>query len=610
MEQEKQTDAAREFSGLNRLFKSRFVESVRGMVKDGTFGDFYADWKWIFAYSKRYRWAVLFYIVLGVASSTLSIAASVADKYLVDIVVSRSVDKLWLLIAAAVGGTAFSLLFSSVVSRLSTRISIDVNNDIQADVFARILDADWKELSRYASGDLLNRFGGDVNTVASNAVNWLPNLIIGLYTFLSTLLVILHYDATMAVIALLSAPFLLLSSRYLMRRMRQHREEVLRLNSGMMSFENEAFYHFDTIKSFGLADRYCGELNRWQGQYRDCNLRYNLFSIKANIWMSALGQAVTYAAFGYCLYRLWSGAITYGTMTLFLRQSSRLASNFKTLVSVFPGMLNGAVSAHRVRELTELKKEVHDPAAAQKLARVAANGLTVRVEDACFAYEKDQPVLQTCSLTAAPREIVALVGPSGEGKTTLLRLLLGLIQPDTGKAVLAAGELEIPMNADTRRFFAYVPQGNTVLSGTIAENMRLVRPDATDAEIEAALRTACAWGFVQKMERGIHSRIGERGKGLSEGQAQRLAIARALVRNAPILLLDEATSALDPDTEQRILQNLMQECTGRTCIITTHRPSVLAMCSRIYRVKAGTVTELTGDEAERLRQTARDANGA
>lgn len=591
-----------QYTGLNRWLRSAMIARLQASRREGTFGTFLGDWKWIFEYSRRYRAAVVFYVLMGIASSTLGIGASVASKYLIDIVLARSTDRLWLLVLAAVAGTVFSLTFNGVVSRLSARISIDVNNDIQADIFSRILDADWKSLSAYASGDLLNRFTNDVNTVASNAVNWLPNVLISTYSFLATFLVILHYDVTMAFLALLSAPFLLLTSRYLMRRLREYRRKVLELNSGMMSFESETFSNFDNIKSFGLTERSCRRMTGWQRDYKKTNLAYNLFSIQANVWLSVLGSVVTFAAFGYCLFRLWSGAITFGTMTLFLQQSNRLSSTFNKLVSIFPGMVNGAVSAHRVRELTELEREPHDDAAAAALQARAAGGLRVEMQDAGYAYEPGKPVLHDCVFSAAPNQIVALVGPSGEGKTTILRLLLGLIRPTEGRVELCAGDRRFAMSADTREFFAYVPQGNSLFSGTVADNLRMMKEDASDAELEAVLRSACAWEFVQGMDHGLYSRVGERGKGLSEGQAQRLALARALLRDAPILLLDEATSALDPATERRILQNLMQECSGRTCIVTTHRPSVLGLCSRIYRVSGGTLTELDRREAARLMQ--------
>ena len=189
---------------------------------------------------------------------------------------------------------------------------------------------------------------------------------------------------------------------------------------------------------------------------------------------------------------------------------------------------------------------------------------------------------------AKPGEIVALIGPSGEGKTTLIRLILGLVRPQGGSAVMInADGREVELNADTRHLFAYVPQGNTMLSGTLAENLRMAREDATDEQIVDALKTACAWEFVSRLPLGINSHIGERGRGLSEGQAQRIAIARAILRDAPILLLDEATSALDVATERQVLRSIIQNHPNKTCIVTTHRPSVLRSCDRIYRI-AGT----------------------
>lgn len=183
----------------------------------------------------------------------------------------------------------------------------------------------------------------------------------------------------------------------------------------------------------------------------------------------------------------------------------------------------------------------------------------------------------------------------------MIRLILGLIRPEKGVAVIVASNgQEIAMNAETRHFFAYVPQGNTILSGTIAENMRMVREDATDEEIIEALKIACAWDFVEKMPENIHSNVGERGRGLSEGQAQRISIARAVLRDAPVLLLDEATSALDVTTERNVLRNIVEQKPNKTCIVTTHRPSVLNLCQRVYRVMETKVTELDEEESSRM----------
>ena len=410
----------------------------------------------------------------------------------------------------------------------------------------------------------------------------------------------MYYDVTMAFIALLSAPFLLLASRYLMRKNKEYRQRVLEMNSKLMSFETETFYNMDTIKSFGVMEHYSKGLRKWQEKYKDYNLDYNMFSIKTNIGLSLLQTAVSFIAFGYCLFRLWTGSITYGTMTLFLSQRSQLSGNFSSLVGIIPGMLNSSVSAHRIRELVELKKEVHIPESSE-LDELVADGFTVQMRDVDFSYVEGKQVITDSAFVAGPGEIVALVGPSGEGKTTMIRLILGLVCPQEGEAVIRGSDgREVPLNAETRHLFAYVPQGNTILSGTIAENMRVVREDATDEEIIQALKIACAWDFVEKMPDTIHTKIGERGRGFSEGQAQRIAIARAVLRDAPVLLLDEATSALDVTTERKVLKNIIQQKPNKTCIVTTHRPSVLNLCQRVYRVVDTKVTELDEQESSRV----------
>lgn len=586
-----------EFSGWNRLFKSRAVQMILDRIDDGTYREFFADWKWIFSFSAKYKKVIVFYTILGIFSTTMGLGSSVVSKYLIDIITGYQLDRLWVLLLAMIGSTVFSLVFSSLVSRYSLKLSLYVNNDIQAEIFDKIMDADWMKLNGYTSGDLLNRFNNDVGTIANNAVSWLPNVIIHVYSFLATFAVILYYNATMAWIAFLSAPVLLLSSRYIMRKNREYRKRVLEMNSEMMSFETETFYNFDTIKSFGIMGHYGRKLRSWQKKYRDYNLEYNAFSIKTNVWLSLLGAGISFIAFAYCLFLLWSKAITYGTMTLFLSQRSKLSSDFNSLVGIVPGMLNSAVSAQRVRELMELPKEAHDPAATAQLEKLAADGFSVCMRGVHFSYVEDHQVLTDSDFLAQPNEIVALVGPSGEGKTTMLRMILGLIHPESGDAVLIDRDgNEVRMNADIRRFFSYVPQGNTMVAGSIADNLRMVKEDATDAEIVDALKIACAWEFVKALDGGIYGELGERGRGVSEGQAQRIAIARAVLRDCPILLLDEATSALDVETERRVLKNIIRQRPNKTCIVTTHRPSVLGMCRRVYRVMDTKVTEL--DEAE------------
>ena len=589
MDEEKQNE------NRNPSFES--LDILISRWKDGTFGEIIDDWKWIFTYSLRYKGAIAFYLFLGIFSTSMGLVSSVASKYMIDIITGYEQSKLWVMVAVMVGSTVFSLTFNSIISRITAKLSIDINNDIQADIFDKIVDADWLSLNQYSNGDILNRFNGDIGTVSSNAISWLPTIIIAVYNFIATFFVI---DWIMAVIALGSAPFMLLMSRFMIKKQRDYSKKVREMSSELMTFEVEAVYNFDTIKSFGIAPHYSKKMRWWQSKFRDISLKYNLFSIKTSIVMSIMGTAVQMIAFGYCLFRLWTNDITYGTMTLFLQQRSKLSSAFSNVVSIIPSFLNSSVSAHRIRELVQLPREVHIPESSEMDA-YAEDGFRVEMKDVNFSYVKDTRVITDSAFEANPGEIVALVGPSGEGKTTMIRLILGLIRPqDGGVSLRAANGKTIEMNAETRHLFAYVPQGNTIISGTIAENMRMVKEDATDEEIIEALKVSCAWDFVEKLPDTINSSVGERGRGLSEGQAQRIAIARAVLRNSPILLLDEATSALDVTTERTVLRNIVKQHPNKTCIVTTHRPSVLNLCQRVYRVMETKVTELSEEESSRM----------
>lgn len=585
---------------VKKVLGSEALGILLSRWRDGTFTEILSDWKWILTYTRRYRRAVWAYTVLGVISSTLGLVSAVASKYTIDIITGYDSSQLWFVILVMLLSALIGLLLRSVTSRISIRITLWVNNDIQAEVYDRLLNADWQELNRFSSGDLLNRLTGDTGSVAGNAIHWLPDLIVAAYSFIATLAVILHYDWVMALLALASAPFLLLTSRRLIGGMRSHQQHLRQVSSQLMAYETESLHNLDAIKGFGITGRYSDGLRQQQEDFRQASLDYNLFSIKTEALLSILGSAVQMAAFCYCLYLLWSGRILYGTMTLFLSQGTKLTSAFNSLVRTVPNFLSASVSARRIRDLFDLPPEPAQPLD-EALERAAVKGFTVQVEAADFAYDPAQPVLRRAALTAAPGEIVALVGPSGGGKTTMIRLLLGLIHPSEGRACLRTCDgQQLEMDAALRRFFSYVPQGNTLLSGTIADNLRMVRPEADDAALEQALRAACAWEFVSKMPEGLNATVGEHGHGLSEGQAQRIAIARALLRDAPVLLLDEATSALDVATERAILRNLVREYPHKTCIVTTHRPTVIGLCQRVYQVSGGELRQLSAEEAQRL----------
>ena len=333
-------------------------------------------------------------------------------------------------------------------------------------------------------------------------------------------------------------------------------------------------------------------------------LDFQKMSILTSVLMSIIGFIVSYSCYGWGIYRVWDGVISYGTMTMFLSLSSTLTGTLNSLISLVPNAINLTTSAGRIMDILDMPREdfSHDKEVQAFKKESETAGIHISIDRLDYTYHNGTEVFCDASLQAAPHEIVALVGPSGEGKTTMLRLILALLTPGNGTITLWS-ELDtsrktLSLSPSCRQLFSYVPQGNTMFSGTIAENMRHVKPDATDEEIKEALSIACAWDFVNAMKDGIHSVLMERGGGLSEGQAQRLSIARALLRRSPILLLDEATSALDVATERKILKRIREDTTPRTCIVTTHRPTVLSMCDHVYEIRNKTCVILKDSEIE------------
>ena len=279
---------------------------------------------------------------------------------------------------------------------------------------------------------------------------------------------------------------------------------------------------------------------------------------------------------------------------MFFQMANALSSSFSSLIQIVPSAINAATCAGRLMAVSELEKEAAlDKEQADVIRKTAGKEITIKMKNITISYGDDRKIIHEGEFTANPGEITAVIGPSGEGKTTLLRVLLGLLYPVEGTAELKNAEgKKCRLSAETRELFSYVPQGNTVFTGTIIENMRIVKADATDEEIQEALQTACACDFVKKLPDKMETMIGEKGSGLSEGQAQRLAIARALLKNAPVLILDEATSALDMDTEEQVLRNIMKKDSSRTCIVTTHRPSVLSVSDHIYEIRESNLKKL------------------
>ena len=542
---------------------------------------------WLSKYSLHYKKEVLWYIFIGVLGTAISLIGSIFSKYIIDAVTGFDTKAIIAALGFYVLMQLFQILVRAVSGRINMRVSIRVNQQITAQVYDKLLNTDWEALSTYHSGDLLTRVAGDVSTISSSVLGWFPELLTRLLQFTGTLGVILYYDATLAVLALLSAPVTLLMSRYVIKMMRHHNQKMRQLSSEMMVFNEESFQNIQLIKSFDRTDAYSQKHRKLQQRFKETSMDYNRFSIHKNTIMSLAGTVVALVCFCWAIYRLWSGHITYGTMTLFLQLSGSLTAAFGALAGLVPGAINAATAARRIMVIMELPAEDRSdaPAAEAFVQAHKASSFRIEAKDLSYHYEDGTPVLSDSDFVADAGQIVTFVGPSGEGKTTLLRLLLGIVRPKNGSLELCAEDgSRIRVSASTRALFAYVPQGNTFFSGTVRENLQIIRPDATDAQLYDVLQLACADELIRALPLGLDTPVREQGGGFSEGQLQRLCIARALLSGAPILLLDEATSALDIETEKKVLDNIMRSQKGRTCIITTHRPSVLEISHRVYRI--------------------------
>ena len=554
------------------------------------------EYAWLSRYSLHYKKEVLWYIFAGILGTAVSLGGSILSKYIIDAVTGFDSRGILIALVFFVLMQLSQILIHAVSSRISAKVSIRVNQQITAQVYDKLLITDWEALSAYHSGDLLTRLAGDVTTVSSSVLGWFPELFTRLLQFAGTLGVILYYDTTLALLALVSAPVTILMSRYVIKMMRHHNQKMRQLSSQMMVFSEESFQNLQLIKSFDKTDAYSQKHRQLQQQFKNASMDYNRFSIHKNTILSLVGTLVALVCFSWSIYRLWSGHITYGTMTLFLQLSGTLTATFSALAGLIPGAVNAATAAGRIMVIMDLPAEDRgDPELAEEFIAQYKNApLKVEAKKLSYHYEDGRTVLLDSDFTADAGQIVTFVGPSGEGKTTLLRLLLGIVHPKSGSLALQAEDgSRIDISPSTRSLFAYVPQGNTMFSGTVAENMRLICPDATDDQLYDALRLACAEDFIRQLPLGLNTPVLEHGGGFSEGQLQRLCIARALLSDAPILLLDEATSALDMETERKVLENIMHSQRGRTCIITTHRPSVLEISHRIYRIRHDKIEPVT-----------------
>lgn len=562
------------------------IKKLIRKIKDGTVGQILCELRWISAYSRQYWWAIGWNILLGIFGTGITLFAGVISKDIIDIVTGYQNGHAVRTAVIYITMQVTAIVLSAVTSRISAKVQLRVSQGLRADVFKRIMSAQWEPLSEFHSGDLLARSSRDTDMVAGSVMSLGPSLVVNSLQFIGIFVILFWFDKTLAVLALASAPITLLLSGFFVKKIRKYSKKMRQIGSETTSFHTEVFRNIRFIKAFYAVDSYCDKLTDIQRKQKDAVLEHNRFSVLTSSLMSFVGMVISGVCFLWSAYRLWGNYITFGEMMLFLQLSGGLAGAFSALVSLVPSAVTAATAAGRIMEITQLPaEEIGDMTQAERLLQQGRIG--VNVNDLNFSYRSGKDVFREAHFHAEAGEIVAVIGPSGCGKTTLLRLLLGMM-PIQGGSIKLIGEdsgSELFVSPSARRLFSYVPQDNTLFSGTISDNLRIMAPNATDDMLEEALKTACAYDFVMDLPEGLNALVGESGDKLSKGQIQRISIARALLSDAPILLLDEATSALDVKTEHTLLENIMKDRKGRTCILTTHRPSVLSICQQVYLIQ-------------------------
>ena len=457
-------------------------------------------------------------------------------------------------------------------------LGIKAQNRMQQQMLDRLLRAEWQSKDLFHSGDIINRLEQDVQTVVTFITETLPNTLAVVTLFVGAFFYLMQMDFWLACITVGIMPLFVAVSRIYVSQMRKYTRRVRTSDSEVQSLLTETVQHRMLIKTLEATDRMVNRLVDTQTTLREHVRQRTKFSIASNVFVNggfSLGYLV---AFLWGAVRMSAHTITFGQMTAFLQLVNRIQSPAKDLTRLAPAFVSVFTAAERLMELEEAPQEQ------QGTGVVMPSPCGIRFNDVSYAYgDAEKPVLSQLSFDFRPGTCTAILGETGAGKTTLIRLMLALIHPQQGKVEIYSQHQSEVVSPLHRCNFVYVPQGNTLLSGTIRDNLVIGRPEASDSELQEVLHMACA-DFVNALPQGLDTVCSEAGGGLSEGQAQRITIARALLRNRSIMLFDEATSALDPDTERQLLQNILSD-KHKTIIFITHRPAVVDYCDKVLRVE-------------------------
>lgn len=506
---------------------------------------------------------------VSVSRELINIATGTSGKNLADVCI--------LLVVLLLIRLGVQILISYMNVHASSKLEISLKRRI----FKNLISKDYLSLSAYHSGELLNRINNDVSVIVNGVITLIPSAALFLTSIVGGFIYLYTIDNILALLILAVGPIVFVGARLYSKRYKTLHKKCQDANGKTQSFMLEMLQNLLVVKSFSNENAVLDHNETLQRKSYKLRVRRTTVSVISNIAMFLVFNAGYYFSLAYGAYRLWSGAITYGDVTAILQLVNQIQTPFKNVSSLVPQAFSMIASAERIMELEELKTEA-ETGSKSLPAGICGSGAEIVFDNVHFAYNADSKI-SVMNFSFKLGEFTAIAGESGIGKSTAIKLLLGILTPQLGRIYLKTRDGEYDLGSRTRALFSYVPQGNLILSGTIRENITFANPDVDEEDIIRSAKIARIWDFISSLEDGLDTYIGEKGLGLSEGQAQRISVARAILYDAPVLLLDESTSALDPDTEAQLLSSL-KKMTDKTCIIVSHKKAAIDICDRVVHI--------------------------
>lgn len=539
--------------------------------------------KWIWQTAKPQLPLLVLLIFGNALSSVCAVSVALFSKWIVDAAQNGDLDRLlktgFGLLAIVILQIALRILDNSLSVRISGRLEMACKRRL----FSAILQKEYSAVTGYHSGELMTRLTSDITVVTDNATVLLPTATAMVTRLVFAFAVIVSLDVRFALLLLAAGVLLFVFTRVFRGKIKKLHKAVQASDGRLRAFLQESIESLLAVQVFGVQGKVTREADVRQTENFDAKIRRNRWSIAANAGFLAVFSFGTLFTLVWCGWRLAAGAITFGTLTALLQLVNQVQTPLTNLSGLMPKYYSMLSSAERLLEIEDLPDE-----AQTSIKTIPTKDFeSARFRGVSFAYGQNE-VFTDADFEIRKNDFVMISGISGIGKSTLFKLLLGVLTPQSGEITVTAGGRTYPADKNTRGLFAYVPQGNLLFSGTVRDNIRFIKEDATDEEVLRAAKIACADTFIDELPAGLDTLLGEGGSGLSEGQMQRIAVARAILTDAPVLLLDEATSALDEETEARLLSNI-RALQNKTCLIISHKKAAYAVCTRELTVKDGTV---------------------